>query len=320
VYSTSSKIRILEFLPWIVAVAVYFVAPTYLPLGAYVMIMILFALSLDLIVGYGGIVTLGHSAYFGLGAYTAGILAVRVHGDPLLGLLAAALAAALFGAITGAVILRTKALTLLMLTLAITSIVFEVASSVWASPLTGGSDGLHSVPVAAVVGLFRFDMFGKTAYLYCFAVLLLCWWIVRTIIHSPFGAALVGSRENPLRMEAIGAPVYGRRLAAYTISCGLAGVAGALLTQTTQFAGLSTLGFEISGEVLVMLVLGGVGRLYGAFLGPVVYIVARDYLAKKTPEYWTMGIGILLVLIVLFARGGMLGIADAFTKKYLRKK
>jgi len=320
VYSTSSKIRILEFLPWIVAVAVYFVAPTYLPLGAYVMIMILFALSLDLIVGYGGIVTLGHSAYFGLGAYTAGILAVRVHGDPLLGLLAAALAAALFGAITGAVILRTKALTLLMLTLAITSIVFEVASSVWASPLTGGSDGLHSVPVAAVVGLFRFDMFGKTAYLYCFAVLLLCWWIVRTIIHSPFGAALVGSRENPLRMEAIGAPVYGRRLVAYTISCGLAGVAGALLTQTTQLAVLSTLGFEISGEVLVMLVLGGVGRLYGAFLGPVVYIVARDYLAKQTPEYWTMGIGILLVLIVLFARGGMLGIADAFTKKYLRKK
>jgi branched-chain amino acid transport system permease protein len=121
-------------------------------------------------------------------------------------------------------------------------------------------------------------------------------------------------------MAAIGAPVYGRRLAAYTLSCALAGVAGAMLTYTTAFAGLSTLGFEISGEVLVMLVLGGVGRLYGAFLGPAVYIVARDYLAKQTPEYWTMGIGVLLVLIVLFARGGMLGLADAVAKKYLATK
>jgi branched-chain amino acid transport system permease protein len=317
-YSASSKIRPLEFLPWVLAVAVYFLAPTYLPLGAYVLLMIVFALSLDLIVGYGGIVTLGHSAYFGVGAYTAGILAVRVHGDPLLGLAAAALAAALFGLLTGAVILRTKALTLLMLTLAITSIVFEVASS--ASDLTGGSDGLHSVPVLPVLGLFRFDMFGKTAYLYSVAVLLVCWWIVRKVIHSPFGAALVGSRENPARMAAIGAPVYMRRLIAYTLSCALAGVAGALLTQTTQFAGLSTLGFEISGEVLVMLVLGGVGRLYGAFLGPAVYIVARDYLAKQTPEYWYMGIGILLVLIVLFARGGMLGLLDKLISRARNKK
>jgi branched-chain amino acid transport system permease protein len=241
-----------------------------------------------------------------------------VHGDPLLGLAAAALAAALFGLLTGAVILRTKALTLLMLTLAITSIVFEVASS--ASDLTGGSDGLHSVPVLPVLGLFRFDMFGKTAYLYSVAVLLVCWWIVRKVIHSPFGAALVGSRENPARMAAIGAPVYMRRLIAYTLSCALAGVAGALLTQTTQFAGLSTLGFEISGEVLVMLVLGGVGRLYGAFLGPAVYIVARDYLAKQTPEYWYMGIGILLVLIVLFARGGMLGLLDKLISRARNKK
>jgi len=318
VYSASSKIKLYELLPWVVAIALYFAAPTYLGLGTEVMFTILFALSLDLIIGYGGIVTLGHSAYFGLGAYTAGILAIRVHGDPLLGLPAAALAAALFGAITGAVILRTKALTLLMLTLAITSIVFEVASS--ATGLTGGSDGLHSVPVQPVLALFRFDMFGKTAYLYCVAVLLVCWWLVRKVVHSPFGASLVGTRENPARMEAIGAPVYRRRLIAYTLSCALAGVAGALLTQTTQFAGLSTLGFEISGEVLVMLVLGGVGRIYGAFLGPVVYIVARDYLAKQTPEYWYMGIGVLLVLIVLFARGGMLGLLDKLISRARNKR
>jgi branched-chain amino acid transport system permease protein len=318
VYSASSKIRLYELLPWVAAIALYFAAPTYLGLGTEVMFTILFALSLDLIIGYGGIVTLGHSAYFGLGAYTAGILAVRVHGDPLLGLVAAAIVAGLFGLATGAVILRTRALTLLMLTLAITSIVFEVASS--AAWLTGGSDGLHSVPVQPVLGLFRFDLFGKTAYLYCLAVLVACWWIVRTVVHSPFGAALVGSRENPARMEAIGAPVYGRRLIAYTISCALAGVAGALLTQTTQFAGLSTLGFERSGDVLVMLVLGGVGRLYGAFLGPAVYIVAKDYLAKETPEYWYLGIGVLLVLIVLFARGGILGILDKFLARVRNKR
>ena len=305
-------------LPWVAAIAIYFLAPSYLPLAAYVMIVILFALSLDLIVGYGGIVTLGHSAYFGFGAYTAGILAIRFSGDPLLGLAAAALAAGLLGLATGAVILRTHGLTLLMLTLAITSIVFEVASS--ATWLTNGSDGLHSVPVKPVLGAFKFDMFGSTAYLYCLAVLAVCWWLVRKVVHSPFGAALVGSRENEVRMHAIGAPVYGRRLIAYTLSCALAGVAGALLTQTTQFAGLSTLGFEISGEVLVMLVLGGVGRLYGAFLGPAVYIVARDYLAKQTPEYWYMGIGVLLVLIVLFARGGMLGLLDKLISRVRNKK
>ena len=307
-YSGSSRLRIPEMLPWLAAVAVFFLAPSYLPLGAYVMIMILFVLSLDLIVGYGGLVTLGHSAYFGFGAYTAGILAQRVHGDPVLGLAAAALAAGLLGLATGAVILRTRGLTLLMLTLAITSIVFEVAAS--ASGLTGGSDGMHSVPVAPVLGIFRFDLFGRTAYLYCLAVLALCWWLVRTAVHSPFGAALVGARENDARMHAIGAPVYALQLRAYALSCSLAGVAGALLTQTTQFAGLSTLGFELSGEALVMLVLGGVGRLYGAFVGPSVYIVARDYLAQQTPEYWYMGIGVLLVVIVLFARGGILGLLD----------
>jgi branched-chain amino acid transport system permease protein len=315
-YSASSRLRIFELAPWLIAVAVFFLAPSYLPLGAYVLIMILFVLSLDLIVGYGGIVTLGHSAYFGFGAYTAGILAVRVHGDPVLGLAAAALAAGLLGLVTGAVILRTHGLTLLMLTLAITSIVLEVASS--ATWLTGGSDGMHSVPVLPLLGLFKFDLFGKTAYLYCMAVLAACWWLVRTVIHSPFGAALVGSRENDARMHAIGAPVYARRLQAYALSCGLAGVAGALLTQTTQFVGTSVLGFELSGEALVMLVLGGVGRLYGAFVGPAVYLVARDYLAQQTPEYWYLGIGLLLVVIVLFARGGILGLSDAFRKRFLK--
>lgn len=307
-YGTSARLKPLELLPWVVAVSVYFLLPEYLPLGSYAMIVMLFVLSLDLIVGYGGIATLGHSAYFGLGAYTAGILAQRLHGDPGLGLVAAAITAGAFGLVTGAVILRTHGLTLLMLTLAITSIVLEVASS--ATPLTGGSDGMHSVPVQPVLGQFEFDIFGKTAYVYCLVVLFAAWVFVRALVHSPFGAALVGARENDARMHAIGAPVYGIRLRAYAIACSLAGMAGALLTHTTQFVGLSTLGFELSGEGLVMLVLGGVGRIYGAFVGPGVYIVARDFLAKQTPEYWYLGVGVMLVIIVLFARGGILGIVD----------
>jgi branched-chain amino acid transport system permease protein len=316
-YGGSARLRPLEFLPWLLAVAVYFLAPSYLSLGAYILIMILFALSLELILGYGGIVTLGHAAYFGFGAYAAGVFAVHVTGDPIAGLVVASLAAGLLGLATGAVILRTHALALLMLTLAITSIVFEIASQ-WSS-VTGGSDGMHSVPIKPVLGLFKFDMFGKSAYLYCLAVLILGWWLVRSIVHSPFGVALAGTRENDVRMNAIGAPVYQRRLIAYTISAALAGTAGALLTHTTQFVGLSVLTFELSGEILVMLVLGGIRRIYGAFIGPIVFLVARDYLAKQSPEYWTLGIGLLLIFIVLFARGGILGLLDGLVAS-MRKR
>ena len=316
-YASAPGLRAVEFLPWALALAVYFAAPTYVPLGAYILIICLFALSLDLVVGYGGIVTLGHSAYFGLGAYVAGVLAVRLEGDPLIGLAVAALAAGLFGLATGAVVLRTSGLALLMLTLAIVSIVFEVANK-W-TEVTGGADGLNNVPVKPILGVFEFDFHGRTAYLYCLAVLAAGWWLVRTIVCSPFGVALTGARENDERMLAVGAPVYRRRLRAYTISAALAGVAGALLTQTTQFVGLSAVSFELSGEILVMLVLGGIGRLYGAFVGPLAYIVARDYLAKQTPEYWYMGIGVLLVLIVLFARGGILGVIDKWLQLYKQK-
>lgn len=315
-YASSARLRPIELLPWALALAVFFFAPTYQPLAAYVLIIILFALSLDLIVGYGGIVTLGHSAYFGLGAYIAGVFAVRVTGDPLIGLAVAAIGAGLFGLATGAVILRTHGLALLMLTLAITSIVLEVANK-WTT-VTGGADGLHSVPIQPILGYFRFDMFGRTAFVYCLIVVALCWWLVRTIVYSPFGVSLAGTRENDVRMAAVGAPVYRRRLLAYTISCTLAGIAGALLTQTTQFVGLSVLGFELSGELLVMLVLGGVRRIYGAFVGPVVFLAAKDYLAKQFPEYWYLGIGILLIVIVMFARGGILGILDVVLDRLRR--
>jgi branched-chain amino acid transport system permease protein len=216
---------------------------------------------------------------------------------------------------TGAVILRTKALTLLMLTLAITSILLEVANK--AGWLTGGADGLSGVKVDPILGVFRFDLYGKTAFLYCLAALFIGWFVVRRIIYSPFGAMLTGIRENATRMHAVGAPVYWRLVLIYTISATMAGIAGALLTQVNQFVGLNVLGLEPSGDLLVMLILGGVGRLYGAFIGPVVYLIAQDYLAKQYPEYWYFGIGTLLIVVVLFARGGILGVMDKVRDKWL---
>jgi len=317
-YSASTKIRWTEWLPWVAALAFFFLMPEYLSLGARILIFILFALSLDLILGYAGIVTLGHSAFFGLGAYTAGIVSAKLGvNDPFIGLAAAAGMSALLGVLTGAVILRTRALTLLMLTLAITAILLEIANK-W-STMTGGADGLSGVQVSPILGLFRFDLYGKTAFLYCLIALFIAWWIVRRIIYSPYGAMLTGIRDNTARMHAIGAPVYWRMVLIYTVSATMAGVAGALLTQVNQFVGLNVLGLEPSGDILVMLILGGVGRLYGAFVGPVVYIVVQDTLAKQYPEYWYFGIGVLLIVVVLFARGGILGLADQWLSHFKPK-
>lgn len=313
-YGAAPRVGWLECLPWVAALAIFLALPEFAPLGARILVYILFALSLDLILGYAGIITLGHTAFFGLGAYVAGILGAKLGvTDPLLQMAAAGAAGAALGVATGAVILRTKGLTLLMLTLAITTIMFEIANK--ATALTGGADGLSGIVVSPILGLFRFDMFGKTAYLYCLLALFVAWWITRRIVYSPFGASLAGIRENVTRAHAIGSPAYARLVAVYTISATMAGCAGALLTQTNQFVGLNVLSFEFSGELLVMLVLGGVGRIYGAFVGPLVYMIAQDQLAKQFPEYWYFGIGLLLVVVVLFARGGLLGILDLAVAK-----
>src|SRR3989440_11692414 len=216
-YTIDARIRWAEFLPWVIAIELFFTLPEYRSLGARVLIYILFALSLDLILGYAGIITLGHSAFFGLGAYTAGVLSAK-YGltDPFLQLLAAAAAAAPLGITTGAVILRTKALTLLMLTLAITSIVFEIANK--ATWLTGGADGLSGGTGAPILGLFKFDLFGRTAVIYCLVALFIGWLVVRRLIYSPFGAMLTGIRENTARMHAVGAPVYGQLVLRVAIS------------------------------------------------------------------------------------------------------
>jgi branched-chain amino acid transport system permease protein len=307
-FSRRHRHQPLEALPWLAALAAYFVFPGYLPLGAQILATILFVMSADLVVGYAGIVTLGHAAFFGVGGYTAGILAANGWGEPISGLFAGAAMAGLIGLLSGAIILRTTGLALLMQTLVVATMLYEAANK--AGWLTGGDDGLQGMVVWPIFGLFRFDMFGRVAFVYCLVVLFFGWLAARRIVHSPFGRSLTGTRENVVRMHAIGAPVFRRRLIVYTISATLAGASGALIAQTTAFVGLASLSLERSGNVLIMLIIGGVGRLYGAFLGVPLYMIAQDRFSEIDPVYWYFWIGLLMVLVVMFARGGVLGLID----------
>jgi branched-chain amino acid transport system permease protein len=314
----SDRPRLWEAAPWLAAIAVYFLFPDYLALGAQILVAILFVLSIDLILGYAGIITLGQSAFFGAGAYTAGLLAAHGWGEPLTGLLAAGAVAALLGLVSGAIILRTKGLSLLMLTLVIALMLESAANE--ANSITGGSDGLQGMQVWPIFGVFSFGLYDRTAYLYSLVVLFLAWLVARRIVHSPFGRSLSGIRENEARMHAIGAPVFRRRLAIYTIAAALAGIAGALLAETTQFVGLDSLSFTRSGDALIMLIIGGVGRLYGPFIGVPLYMIAQDRFAQADPVYWYFWIGLLLIFVVIFARGGLLGVAEQLLRRNRPKR
>ena len=296
---------LLEIAFWLTPLAAYFLFPGYLVLISQIMIVSLFALSLDLILGYAGIVSLGHAAYFGVGAYTAGLLSVHGWSEPLSGLLAGALVAGAFGFIVSFLVVRGQDLTRLMVTLAIGLMTYEAANK--AAAITGGVDGLSGMVVGDVLGLFGFDLVGQTAYLYSLAVLFIVFVLVRRLVQSPFGMGLIGIREGVKRMPAIGADVPRRLVVIFTVSAAIAGLAGALLAQTTQFVGLDSLSFSRSAELLIILVLGGTGRLYGALVGAIVFMLAQDFIAGINPAYWQFWIGLLLIVIVLFARGGILG-------------
>ena len=308
-----------EALPWIAGVAAFFVFPNYLAFGTQVLIMILFALSLDLVLGYAGIVTLGHAAFFGAGAYTVGILAQHAGwNEPLTGLLAAALVAGAIGLASGLVLLRTHGLTLLMVTLC-TMTLLEQAANMGAA-WTGGFDGMPGLSFKKILGLFAFDvLYFRTQYLYALALLFGCFLIVRMLVYSSFGQSLTGVRENLLRMHAVGAPVRARLVLAYTLSAALAGVAGGLFTQTTGYVNLAALGLERAAGVLIVLILGGYGRMYGAFVGAIAYLVLEHLLAKAYPTAWQLGIGITLMMVALYARNGILGLGETLRRRMQRQ-
>jgi branched-chain amino acid transport system permease protein len=290
---------------WVAMLLPFVLTPSYLVLASQIAITALFALSLDLILGYAGIVSLGHAAFFGLGAYTAGLLAKFGWGEPLSGLVIASAVAGLVGYATSFIIARFRHLALIMITLGLGLLLFEAANS--ASWLTGGADGLQGVRMWSLLGTFKFDLYGRTAYSYALVALFLLFLASRRLIHSPFGLSLRGIRENPLRMPAIGAPSRAHIRKIYTVSALIAGIAGALLAQTTQTVSLEVLGFQRSADVLVMLILGGTGRLYGGILGAIIYMVARDQFSGVNPQYWYFWIGILLIAVVMLLPNGILG-------------
>ena len=295
----------IEIAFWLATLLPFVIFPSYLSLASQIAIAALFALSLDLILGYAGVVSLGHAAFFGMGAYTAGLISKWGWGEPLSLLLCAAVTAGALGFASSFIIARFRHLTLIMITLGLGLLLSEAANS--ASWLTGGADGLQGVKIRPIFGTFEFDLWGYTAYSYALIVLFLIFLVTRRLIHSPFGLSLRGIRENAVRMPAIGAPSRSHIRMVYTISAVMAGIAGALIAETTETVSLETLSFERSADVLVMLILGGTGRLYGGLVGSVIYMVARDQFSGLNPQYWYFWIGLLLVLVVLFLPNGILG-------------
>jgi branched-chain amino acid transport system permease protein len=297
--------RPLEVAFWLATLLPFLLLPSYLVLASQIAITALFALSLDLILGYAGIVSLGHAAFFGLGAYAAGIVSKAGWGEPLSGLLIGAAVAGAVGYATSYVIARFRHLALIMITLGLGVLLHEAANQ--AHWLTGGADGLQGVRTWPLLGRLAFDLYGHTAYAYSLGVLFALFLAVRRTTHSPFGLSLRGIRENPIRMPAIGAPSRAHIRKVYTMAAVVAGVAGALLAQTTETVALEVLSFQRSAELLVMLVLGGAGRLYGGLVGATIFMVARDRFSGVNPQYWYFWIGMLLVTVVLVLPNGILG-------------
>ncbi len=316
-FRRSADWKPLEYLFWCLPVAAYFLFPGNYLLLSQIAVTSLFALSLDLIFGYAGVISLGHAAFFGVGAYTVGLLGLRGVGDPLLGLLLAAVFAAILGFLSSFLLLRGSDLARLMVTLGVALMLYELANKF--SDVTGGVDGIPGIEIKPILGLFEFDLYGRVGYIYAVVVLFVLFWLARRLVHSPFGQGLRGIQMNAQRMPALGVPVNRRLVAIYTLGAAYAGVAGAVLAQTNQFVSLAVLGFDNSADLLLILILGGTGRLYGGLIGAIVFIVAKHFLSGMNPQYWQFWLGLALVLLVMFARGGILGTAAKWTESRRQK-
>lgn len=294
-----------EPLLWLVLFALPVAMPAQAPIINETAIWALFALSLDLVLGYAGIVSLGHAAFFGMGAYTVGLLAkYNITSDPHLGLLIAMGATALLGLAASFTILRGTDLTRLMVTLGLALLLLEVANKF--SEITGGTDGIQGLMIAPVLGKFEFGIDGRVASYYSLGLLLIFFLVTRVIVQSPFGATLKAIRDNRLRAMAIGIPVHARLVSIYTVAAAIAGAAGAAFTQTSGYVSMETLSFDRSADVMLMVVIGGIGWLYGGVLGAVIFKVIQDVLSQITPQYWMFWIGLFLVVLVLVGRDRLL--------------
>lgn len=299
-----SKWRLWEIALWAAIWGATIVFGQHAALVNEIAILALFALSLDLILGYAGIVSLGHAAFFGVGAYGAALFAKHVMPDPLLGLVVGAGLGALLGLVTSPMIVRGTDLTRLMVTMGVALVLLELANKF--DGLTGGTDGLQGVVMGPLlipfVGRFEFDLGARVASFYSLTVLFIAFLLLRRIVHSPLGISLQALRDNRLRLMAIGLSVNSRLAAVYTLAAGLAGAAGALLAQTTGFASLDVLEFHRSADVMLALVIGGAGWLWGGLVGAIAFKVLHDLISSFTAQYWTFWIGLFLVLLMLVGR------------------
>lgn len=307
---------LVELLCLSLAIAAYFVFPYDLGFLTRIVIMIIFVLSLDLVMGIGGIATLGHAALYGTGAYAAGLFAVHVSADPVVGLLVGATAGGVSAFMTGLLLMRSKGLTLIVLTIAVAQVFQEIANK--ARGLTGGADGLGGITMQPVTGVFEFDFVGQTGYVYSLLVLCLVYLFLRIIKASPFGLMARGIHESPSRMRAIGTPVYRRLVMIYTIGGVVAGIAGALAAQITELVSLEVFSFSHSAEAVIMLVLGGTGRLYGAVIGTALFMVVHHVAASVDPFNWLFVIGALVLLVVFFVPRGLVGLPGLLLKRFGR--
>ncbi len=309
----------LEYIFWAGAAASVFLFPGQHALLTQIAIWGLFAISLDLLLGYAGIVSLGHAAYFGFGAYVAALFAINFYAEPVTGLLVAGAAAGLLGLITSLLVLRGTDLTRLMVTLGIALVMYEIANQM--SWLTGGADGLTGMPVNPVLGFLTISFRPTNAYIYVLIVLFLLFVVAKRIAHSPFGMSLRAIKGNPLRASSIGIPTNLRLIAIYTVAAAYAGVAGALLAQTTPVVSLTYIDFQRSADVLLMLIIGGTGYLYGGIVGAALFLIAQKFIGNVTPQYWEFWIGFALVVIALFARDrGIFSIIERILGALRRQK
>jgi len=312
------RLHLADILLCVVPLLAYLLFPKYLALGSMVLVFALFAMSFDLLLGFAGILSLGHAAFFGIGAYTAGLLAIAGWNEAICGVLGAALLCAAVAGVAAPFLLRLTGLPLVMVTVGMSSILLEAANK--ASWLTGGDDGLYGIRLRPLFGRFAWSISGETKFLYTFAWLLVSFFVIRRLVSSPFGVALQGIRENSSRMKLMGNSVLPHLIIAFVVSAAFAGVAGALWAQTGGFVGLGVLSLDTSIDVLVMLVLGGLGSLYGGLIGAPVYLIFKNFAQELNPFYWMFFVGALLIVVVRFSRGGILGLIESSVTRFAGRK
>jgi branched-chain amino acid transport system permease protein len=284
----------------------YLLFPDNLAFLTRIISVALLVLSLDLLIGYCGVATLGQSALYGAGAYGAGIAAVNGLTDPVLLVGLGAVIGSMAGLLIGIVLLRGHGLAQLVLSIASVQLFHEAANK--ATSITGGSDGLYGIVPSPLFGVFEFDLYGKTAFLGGLGLLILVFAGLSYVVRSPFGITCQGIRQDALRIRSMGIAVRPVLLKMFVLSGAVAGMGGALGAVATQVVGLDSVSFELSANALVMLVVGGTGSLYGALIGTAIFLGVEHIVSAINPFHWLTMIGLLLIVIVLFVPRGLYGL------------